>query len=157
MTKKAFDFVFIGAMMALSLYVGITAARYPRADISEGFGPGIYPILLVVIIFLLAVLLLVITIRKNDTAKVEGFDLASLKNPAAFWGLLALFCLAMKPLGLLLSSFLYLAITTRFLFRVNWRNVLLTSVIVPAVVWAVFVLAVKVPFPAGTVWNLFRR
>jgi putative tricarboxylic transport membrane protein len=156
MTKKAIDFVFVGAMVALSLYVGITASRYPKADISEGFGPGIYPILLAVIIFLLAVLLLVITIRKNDTAKVEGFDLASLKNPGAFWGLLLLFCLAMKPLGLLLSSFLYLVITTRFLFRVKWRNVLLTSVIVPAVVWAVFVLAVKVPFPTGTVWNLFR-
>jgi putative tricarboxylic transport membrane protein len=156
MTKKAFDFVFVGAMMALSLYVGITANRYPKADITEGFGPGIYPILLAGVIFLLSVILLVITIRKKGNEKVEGFDLASLKRPVAFWGLLLLYCLAMKPLGLLLSSFLYLAITTRFLFRVRWRTVILTSVLVPAVVWAVFVLAVNVPFPTGTVWNLFR-
>jgi putative tricarboxylic transport membrane protein len=156
MTKKAFDYAFVAAMVALSCYVGITALRYPQADIEEGYGPGIYPLILAIAIFLLAMLQLVFTILKNDNEKIKDFSLASLKNPAAFWGLLLLYCVSLKTLGILLSSFLFLLISSKFLFRVKWVSALATAVVAPLVVWAVFEVGMKVPLPFGTIWNLFR-
>jgi len=154
MRKKTYDYIFVAVMIALSLYVGITAYNYPRRDIVEGFGPGIYPMLIAAAIFILAIIQLVITIRSKDNEKIPGLDLASLKMPAAFWGLLVLFCILLKTLGLLLDSFLYLLVTSRFLFKVKWRNAIITAVVVPIVLWLAFVYFMKVPFPRGTIWEL---
>jgi putative tricarboxylic transport membrane protein len=156
MTKKTFDFIFVAALTALSLYVGITAYRYPKTGIDQGYGPGIYPLILAVVIFLLAMVLLVTAIRRQDDERIKDLDLASLKKPAVFWVVLLLFCVSLKTLGVLLSGFLYLLISARFLFRVKWLHALITAVVVPLVIWVTFAVAMRVPLPTGTIWNVFR-
>jgi hypothetical protein len=156
MRKKTYDYIFVAVMIALSLYVGITAYHFPRADIEEGFGPGIYPMIIAAAIFILAIIQLIITLKSKDNEKIKGLDLVSLKMPAAFWGLLLLFCLLLKTLGLFLDSFLYILVTSRFLFKVKWKNAIITAVIVPLILWAAFDYGMKVPFPEGAIWELFK-
>ena len=92
MTKKTFDLLFVAAVVVLSLYVGITAFRYPQTGIEQGYGPGIYPLIIAGTIFVLAMVLLVTTIRNKNEQRVRDIDIVSLKKPAAFWALL--FCSA---------------------------------------------------------------
>ena len=156
MTKKTFDYLFVAIVVVLSLYVGITAFRYPQTGIEQGYGPGIYPLIIAGTIFLLAMVLLVTTIRSKNEQRVKDIDIVSLKKPAAFWALLFLFCISLKTLGVLLSGFLYLFISARFLFNVKWYHALIAAVIVPLIIWAAFAVAMRVPLPTGTVWNFLR-
>ena len=156
MTRKLYDYIFSGLMIILSIYVFFTANNFPKTDISEGFGPGVYPMILAVVIFICAIFVLANAILdKKEDAKIKDLSLNSLKKPFALWICLVLFCVLLKPLGLIVDSILYLMLTMKLLFNVKLPKALLISLGVSLSIWAVFVFAMNVPFPTGTIWTLF--
>ena len=143
-------------MIALSIYVMVTVSGYPKANIAQGYGPGIYPMLLAGVIMLCAIVVLIKTvIDKKPTEMIADLSLQALKKPAIFWLLLLGFCLLLKPLGLIVDGILYLFIGTKFVFKEKLIPSLIISVVVTMLIWAVFVVAMRVPFPSGTLWTTF--
>ena len=155
MTKKIYDYIFAAVMAALSIYIFFTANAFPKAGMREGYGPGFYPMLLAVIIFLCAAIVFFKTIRdKKEDEKIPELAPKALVKPGIFFGIMVLFCVLLRPLGLLADAFLYLILSTRFLFKVKWLPSLILSIVVSVIVWFVFKVAMRVPFPDGTLWTL---
>jgi len=141
-------------MTTLSAFIYFTADKFPKADITQGFGAGIYPMILSVVIFICAMIILVQSILDKGSDKdIEDLKFKNLRNPVIFWLLLLIFCALLKTLGLLLDSFLYLFIASTCLFGVKLKKALLISVAVPLMIWLIFVAAMNVPFPAGYIWE----
>ena len=155
MTQKRYNYVFSISMLILAVCVYYSADKFPKGTMRQGFGAGIYPMLLACVIAICALSVLVRTIYdKTPDKEIEELKLKNLKAPAAFFLLLMGFCILLRPLGLLLASFLYMFIGSKVLFKTKLWKSLLISIIVPSLVWAVFVLAMKVPFPSGHIWRV---
>ena len=66
--------------------------------------------------------------------------------------LLAIYVVLFKPLGFILSTFIYLFFQITLLSTEKNRNLILfgiISVVAPVVIYALFVYVIKVPLPTG--------
>jgi putative tricarboxylic transport membrane protein len=138
-------------MILVGIYVAAGAIRLGIGSVSKP-GAGFIFLWLAFILAGLAVIDLVTTIRedrrKDATRKPlwKGFR----------WGKvilivsgLSVYAMVLDILGFIVSSFLILL----FLFKVvepfKWRDAIIGSLLTISVVYAVFVIWLKVPFPSG--------
>jgi hypothetical protein len=153
MTEKKYNYILSAIMIILSTYVFATANKFPKADISQGFGAGLYPMLLSAVIFFCAVVILIQTIfEKAINREIKDFTPKALKKPFIFWILLMFFCILLKPIGFLVDACIYLLVVCVVLFRVKLWKAILASIIVPGLIWLVFVVVMHVPLPVGIIW-----
>ena len=150
---KKYNYCFIALVAAFCVYVGVTAWSFPKHDISRGYGPGFYPILLVAVILLLCVILLIQTFRKKpeEDEKIEGLDWQTLKNPVLFFACVLGFAMLLRFVGLWIDAFLFLMAST-LIMKAKFSRALMVSAISSTVVYWVFTTLLRVPFPKGVIF-----
>lgn len=125
-----------------------TFPEVPKA-LQQGMGPGRYPQLVILVLAGFCVLLALEARGKPDT-KPPPLDPAVVLTAAsgalfigAVWliGMPVAMCLALLALGLLWGER-------------RWLPLLLNAVLLPTVIWAVFVRGLKVPLPTGVLGPL---
>jgi hypothetical protein len=153
MTGKKYNYILSAVMITLSAYIFITANKFPKTGIDQGFGAGVFPILLSAVIFFCAAIILLQTIfDKTENKKIDDLSLKNLKKPLVFWFFLITFCVLFKIIGFLADAFIYMMLASVILFRVKLWKAFLVSILVPALIWCVFSVVMHVPLPFGIIW-----
>ena len=111
-------------------------------DVGSGFVPKIVAMAIIVISAIK--LLLTFLSKKSEEAKKSDEDIMG--------GLLTIYVVLFKPLGFILSTFIYLFFQITLLSTEKNRNLILfgiISVVAPVVIYALFVYVIKMPLPTG--------
>ncbi|MCL2896939.1 tripartite tricarboxylate transporter TctB family protein [Brenneria tiliae] len=137
----------IAAIIVAVYYWGIR--QIPLLGIGDPIGPRFFPGLLC-IAMLLCALLLLLEGRKKSAARRPAAD--SLKPVLAAVAVIALYFLAFEPLGYLLDTLLFLAIT------MGWCHskrlpAMLAALLFSVASWYLFKYALNVPLPAGRLFS----
>lgn len=143
------------SLLALSVYVGVTAAALPFGSLSDP-GAGFFPLSVAVLLGGVSVGLAVQAVVAPDPAASDpvdpgvdlGVDLGGAHVLAVVAGLAGLL-LAWKPLGFLLGAMLFLALMFRVLAGLAWWRAALSGAVAGLALWAVFTLALGVRLPGG--------
>jgi putative tricarboxylic transport membrane protein len=142
-------------MILLGIYVAYGAIHLGVGAFNKPGGGFIF-MLAAVILEILAVVDLATTIlarkRKNTAKNTVWSDLR--------WGKVILtlasvgiYALVLEIIGFGISTFLLLFFLFKIVEPVKWRDAILGSVLTVAVVYAVFGLWLKVPFPTGILFE----
>ena len=110
-------------------------------DVGSGFVPKIVAMAIIVIS---AIKLLLTFLSKKSDEDIMGGLLTIV--------LLAIYVVLFKPLGFILSTFIYLFFQITLLSTEKNRNLILfgiISVVAPVVIYALFVYVIKMPLPTG--------
>jgi len=156
MTKKHSDIIAGVVLFAFAGLLYIAAGQMPtREGVTQALNTGFYPRLLATILAVLSVLLVIETVRKtNSTQKVMPWweSLSAFRLFFVTLGLLIAFPFVMKYLGFATASFLFITIVVWLLSEKGKRNllfILLISAGITGVVYIVFKMVLKIPFPIG--------
>lgn len=132
----------------LALTVGL-----PAATAADPVGPRGFPGLLGLVILACGVALVLVPRAEPDAAERGALAPRPLLGAIA---LTALYLAILEPVGYLLATPPYLAGLLLVQGRVPARTLLLTALGVPAVLYALFAVAMRVPLPMGPLEPLLR-
>ena len=152
---KKFNYIFLTFVVSICAYVGITASGYPKQDLSVGYGPGFYPLLLIALILFLCAILLLQTIfgKKVATETVKSMDWnTTLKKPTIFLGIMIMFTILLRIVGLWIDVFLFL-VSAMLMMELSIKKAVLPAAITATVIYVIFVVMLKVPFPSGILFG----
>ena len=125
-----------------------TFEEVPKA-LQQGMGPQRYPQLVISVLVGLCVLL-AIGARGNADARPPPLEPAVVLAVASG----PLFVGAVWLLGMPMAMFLALVALGLLWGERRWPPLLLNAVLLPAIIWAVFVHGLKVPLPTGLLGQL---
>jgi hypothetical protein len=113
-------------------------------------GPGYFPTALGVIVILLGIVILVGGLSAKATAeKVDKFNWPTL---LLILGPIVLFGLLLKPLGLIVSLLILIAISSYASHEFSWKATLINAAVLILICLMVFVWGLKLEFP---LWPFF--
>jgi len=130
-------FIIVGI---ISVFTGLTKHKFWIEKVPGG---GFMP---VVIGTLLIILSSLIVLKKDQKAKVK----LSKKELIPIIAMVILLILT-KVIGLLPSLLIIVLGMLRFVENYSWKNSIIISVVLMAIIYAVFSLWLKVPFPRGII------
>jgi putative tricarboxylic transport membrane protein len=136
------------ALAAAAFGYTFTFQEVPRA-LQQGMGPERYPQLVISVLIGLCVLLAVGVRGKADASPPPlepAVVLAAASGP--------LFVGAVWLLGMPVAMFLALVALALLWGERRWPPLLLNALLLPAILWAVFVHGLKVPLPTGLLSRL---
>lgn len=140
--------------MCLGLGLLALTAGLPAATAADPVGPRGFPGLLGLVVLACGVALAVWP-RAEPAAAAERGTLA-LRSLLGAIGLTALYLAILEPAGYLLATPPYLAGLLLVQGRVTLRAFLLTTLGLPAALYALFAVAMRVPLPLGPLEPLVR-
>jgi len=156
MTKKTRGLVTGVLFLAFGLLFFIEGSKYP-STIKGDMGSSFMPQLIAACIIILAVMKIIESLRINNP-KAKSNDLASQKEKEDIKGglmtvaLIIVYAVLFKPLGFIVSTFLYLMLQMIVLCdkdKRNWKIITSISVIAPVLIYLFFVYVVERPMPQG--------
>ncbi|MBX7230362.1 MAG: tripartite tricarboxylate transporter TctB family protein [Burkholderiaceae bacterium] len=108
-------------------------------------GPGYFPFWIGLLQIILGAVVIISSMR-NSTAeeRIARFDL---KSMALVLGAVVLFGLLLKPLGLALTLFILIAVSSLASHEFSWKATVANSVVLISLCFAVFVWGLKLQFP----------
>ncbi|HET6373026.1 MAG TPA: tripartite tricarboxylate transporter TctB family protein [Candidatus Polarisedimenticolia bacterium] len=124
------------------------ALRLPPATVQDPVGPRGFPGLLGLIVLACGVALAV-TRPASTEANVEPRGALAPRSALGAIGLTALYLAVLEPAGYLLATPPYLAALLLAQGRVTRRAFVLTALGVPAVLYLLFAVLMRVPLPPG--------
>lgn len=130
-------FIIVGI---ISVFTGLTKHKFWIEKVPGG---GFMP---VVIGTLLIILSSLIVLKKDQKAKVK----LSKKELIPIIAMIILLILT-KVIGLLPSLLIIVLGMLRFVENYSWKNSIIISVVLMSIIYAVFSLWLKVPFPRGII------
>ena len=135
--------VFMAAGLALAvLSTGL------RAGTAARMGPGYFPfwigVLLAVVGAIVTLRALVVFGQGGEIGRLDGFDL---RVVGTVLGAVVLFGVMLKPLGLLVSLFVLVALSSTASREFDWRAALLNSLFLTALSWLVFIKGLGLSLP----------
>ena len=136
------------ALAAAAYGITFTFPEVPKA-LQQGMGPERYPQLVLGVLIGLCALLAIDARGKPDT-KPPPLEPAVVLTAASG----ALFIGAVLLLGMPLAMFLALLALGLLWGERRWLPLLLNAVLLPAIIWAVFVRGLRVPLPMGLLGQL---
>jgi putative tricarboxylic transport membrane protein len=147
-SRRAGELLAASTLLAVGIVVAVVASRLPyRHDYAPG--PGFFPLWLGILLACTAAVELAIVLRASPTAPAPSSDPPLTRRAAWVGGLTVLAALLVAPLGFILATGVFVA-------AVSWtlapdRKVLngLTTVLIPVVLWLVFVAWLGVSLPRG--------
>lgn len=149
MKIKHLNFVFAGLLIILAGVFYKYADSFKILPGQADIGPRAFPRFVCIAIIVLAILLVISEIKKNDQTKVQLFNL---KIIIGFVTALAYFLL-FKKVGFVLCSMVSIFVMEMLLlnepFKKAWPLVTSVAVIGPIVIQLIFGTFLKVPLPAG--------
>jgi putative tricarboxylic transport membrane protein len=147
-SRRAGELLAASTLLAVGIVVAVVARRLPYWH-DYAPGPGFFPLWLGILLSCTAALELAIVLRVPPTSTALSNDPPLTRRAAWVGGLTVLAALLVAPLGFILA-------TTVFVAAVSWtlapdRKLLngLTTVLIPVVLWLVFVAWLGVPLPRG--------
>ena len=155
MKLKHLNIIFAGLLVALAGVFYRFADTFKMLPGQKDIGPKAFPRFVCICIVILAVLLIIDEIRKNDDKKIELF------NIKFFIGLATaiLFFLLFKKVGFVLCGIVAVFVMEVLLlnepFKKAWPIVVSVAIIAPVVIQLVFGTFLKVPLPKGILAFLF--
>jgi len=146
------DRVTAALLLAFAVAFAAGAVKYYQWWGSGGPGPAFVPFWLGLVMALLALVLLIRSIRQQDAGaewlpRGEGLRdmLVVLAATVAFVALL-------NVLGMIISTALYLVFLVRYLGRHRWWVTLAVALGMAGFNWLVFVHWLRLPMPEGMLW-----
>lgn len=142
--------------LAISVYVWITASKFPQNNSATDPGAAFFPKIMAAFT---AILCLILIISALVSKKEEGKSSISLTPGAkrAFIGLamFLLYCLLFKSLGFILDT-VWLLFATMFLMENRrWVQMTIISIAVPVIVYFIFSKLLYVMLPDGLLSFMF--
>lgn len=130
-------FIIVGI---ISVFTGLTKHKFWIEKVPGG---GFMPVVIGTLLIILSVL---IVLKKDQKAKVK----LSKKELIPIIAMIILLILT-KVIGLLPSLLIIVLGMLRFVENYSWKNSIIISVVLMAIIYAVFSLWLKVPFPRGII------
>jgi hypothetical protein len=155
MTDPKFRVSLIGAVLfaLLALFIGgVVLATLELTHATMVFGPGFYPLLLSVLMFVSCLVVIYNLLFGNTEQEVTklGFSLAAARKPVLLAGLTVILFAAMPLLGFIGAMFLFCMIEMTYLEPekepLMWR-IIYSAAISGGVYWLFYVLTVFLPVP----------
>ena len=155
MKLKHLNLIFSGVLIVLAGIFFKYADTFKMLPGQADIGPKAFPRFVSVVIVILAILLIITELKKNDQTKVQLFNLKFLIGLVTA----VLYFLLFKKVGFVLCSMVSIFVMEVLLlnepFKKAWPLVTGVAVIAPIVIQLVFGVALKVPLPAGRLSFLF--
>ena len=155
MKLKHLNLIFSGVLIVLAGIFFKYADTFKMLPGQADIGPKAFPRFVSVVIVILAILLIITELKKNDQTKVQLFNLKFLIGLVTA----VLYFLLFKTVGFVLCSMVSIFVMEVLLlnepFKKAWPLVTGVAVIAPIVIQLVFGVALKVPLPAGLLSFLF--
>jgi putative tricarboxylic transport membrane protein len=132
--------------LILALAVGFQAVRFPMGSLKR-VGPGFFPIILAALLGILSILLLIKGLWSAERVRVCW--------PARWSGLILVmvaifaYTLLLKPLGFLLTTFLFTSLVFKYADSTRWIVPLAGAAITTGVNFLLFKVWLAIPFPSG--------
>lgn len=162
MTREArSDLVVAIVLLTVAAAVPIATAGYPVAD--REVGPRTFPVLLSALLGLVSLLLLGSVwrrTRRNESptrSQSQMLDRTMVMRIVIVGFSIAVYVAVVELLGFILTSVLYLAFVTVFFGERRWWAVASFSLACVVVVYVMFGMLARVPFPYGVIEALLAR
>lgn len=130
-------FIIVGI---ISVFTGLTKHKFWIEKVPGG---GFMPVVIGTLLIILSAL---IVLKKDQKAKVK----LSKKELIPIIAMIILLILT-KVIGLLPSLLVIVLGMLRFVENYSWKNSIIISVVLMSIIYAVFSLWLKVPFPRGII------
>lgn len=130
-------FIIVGI---ISVFTGLTKHKFWIEKVPGG---GFMPVVIGTLLIILSAL---IVLKKDQKAKVK----LSKKELIPIIAMIILLILT-KVIGLLPSLLIIVLGMLRFVENYSWKNSIIISVVLMSIIYAVFSLWLKVPFPRGII------
>lgn len=155
MKLKHLNLIFSGMLIVLAGIFFFYADTFKMLPGQADIGPKAFPRFVSVVILILAILLIITELKKNDQTKVQLFNLKFLIGLVTA----VLYFLLFKTVGFVLCSMASIFIMEVLLlnepFKKAWPLVTAVAILAPIVIQLIFGVALKVPLPAGLLSFLF--
>jgi len=134
----------IGGLAFLTLAVVglLSAARLPGMRGFQ-FGPGTAPLLFAVALAASSTVLLLGALFRSTAERRGGLDV---RGPACVLGAMVLFAFGVQTLGLLITGFLVVLLSSAATPEVRWGEALIYAALMSTGASLLFVVALKLPF-----------
>lgn len=155
MKLKHLNIIFAGLLIALAGVFYRAADAFKILPGQKDIGPKAFPRFVCICIIILAVLLIIDEIRKNDSRTIQLFNLKFFIGLATA----VLFFLLIKPVGFVLCAIVAVFVMEMLLlnepFKKAWPLVVSVAIIAPVAIQLIFGTFLKVPLPKGLLSFLF--
>lgn len=155
MKLKHLNIIFAGLLIAVAGVFYRAADTFKMLPGQKDIGPKAFPRAVCICIVILAVLLIIDSIRKKDDRKIELFNLKFFIGIATA----ALFFLLFKQVGFVLCAIVAIFVMEILLlnepFKKAWPLVVGVAIVAPVLIQLVFGTLLKVPLPKGILSFLF--
>ena len=155
MKLKHLNLIFAGVLIVLAGVFFKYADTFKMLPGQADIGPKAFPRFVSVVIIILAILLIITELKKNDQTKVQLFNTKFLIGLATA----VLYFLLFKKVGFVLCSMASIFIMEVLLlnepFKKAWPLITSVAILAPIAIYLIFGVALKVPLPAGLLSFLF--
>ncbi len=154
---KRINIVFSVILACVSVIFYFYADSFKSLPGQSDIGPSAFPKAICILLFICALILLVQQIKE---LKKDGETRIQLFNLKWVWGVAIAFsyCFFLERAGFLLTSMIAIFLMQRLLlnepFRKAWPLMTGIAVMVPAALYCIFDILLKVPLPAGILESL---
>jgi putative tricarboxylic transport membrane protein len=149
--RKA-DLVTSALLLACALAFSAGALKYYDYWGEGGPGPAFLPFWLGLVMALLALAMLIKSLKEKNAGEAWLPTGKARKRVLAVIGVTILFVALLKVLGMVIATALYLAVLMRYLERNPWPLTVAVSAGAAGVNYLVFAYWLRVPFPEGIFW-----
>lgn len=136
--------------IALSIYVFVTASAFPVTPNTQ-IGPGYFPVMLSVGLFILCASLLVQALLKKGKLDYEKLDIRSPELIRSFLALVATiaYAIIMQIVGFIITTIFYLFFLMHLLKNRHYKQMTFVAIVVSVVVYIVFKKVLNLTLPTG--------
>ncbi len=140
----------VGCFLALLGLFIVYASSLIRVGVERALSPRTFPAAIGFLIFLCGIGLAIKSWRfRGEDPKINWPNRSGAKIILVNLIFLALYTVLMNPLGLPLSTFLYVTFSIWYLNRSKWITAIVTGLIFGIVSYYVFIVLLKLSFPMG--------
>jgi putative tricarboxylic transport membrane protein len=150
---RSADRITAGALLALAVAFSAGALKYYAWWGSGGPGSAFLPFWLGVVMALLALMMLIRNLKEKNPGEAWLPRGEGLRHMLVVLGVTVVFVAALKVVGMILGTALFLVVLIRYLGRHRWWLTVAIAVAAAGLNWLVFVHWLRVPFPEGMFWT----
>ena len=149
---RSADRVAAALLLAFSVAFAAGALKYYQWWGSGGPGPAFMPFWLGLVMALLALTMLVRSLKEKNPGEAWLPRGEGLRDMLVVLGVTTAFIAALNVTGMILGTALYLLILVRYLGRHRWWVTAAVALAAAGFNWLVFVHWLRVPMPEGMLW-----
>lgn len=149
MKQRTYTIITMCIVILLTAVMIGVAMSWPKADASQGYGPAIYPIIVMIGIIISAATVILKTLwKEKETEEKADLSWEKLRPCLRLFAGIALYALLLKTLGFVICNALFLFVNM-LLNKTTLKINMTITVVLTAVLFALFKIVLKVPLPGG--------